>query len=442
MTMSKPTLHITGAEVYVDGAIQAKDIAIVEGRIAEIAEPGKLSGTCEHTLDMTGRHLFPGFADVHVHLREPGQSRKETIATGTAAAARGGYTCVCSMPNLNPVPDTLEHLEAQRAIIRETALVHVLPYGAITMNEKGKELADMEAMAPYVCGFSDDGVGVQSDAQMEEAMLEAKRLGKCIVAHAEDESLVQGGVIHDGEYARAHGHKGNPSASEWKQVERDCELVRKTGASYHVCHVSTKETIALVRKARAEGYDVTCETGPHYLTMDDSMLQEEGRFRMNPPIRGAEDRKALVEALLDGTVLCIATDHAPHTEEEKSRGLDHSLNGIVGLETAFPVLYTDLVKPGIVPLERVIEALTTAPVERFRLYEVEEALESLGVSRGIKVGEPADLTIFDLNAKYAIDPSEFLSKGKACPFWGKEVYGRCEMTLVGGTIVYADERLR
>ena len=362
--------------------------------------------------------IFPGFCDVHVHFREPGFSYKETIATGSRAAARGGYTAVCTMPNLNPVPDSADHLKQQLAIIGQDACIHVYPYGAITVGEKGETLADLEAMAPNVAGFSDDGRGVQSDDRMRQAMLRAKALGKPIVAHCEVNSLLRGGYIHDGAYAKAHNHRGICSESEWGQIARDLELVRETGCAYHVCHISTKESVDLIRRAKAESLDVTCETGPHYLVMDDSDLQEDGRFKMNPPLRGEEDREALVAGILDGTIDMIATDHAPHSAEEKSRGLEKSAFGVVGIETAFPILYTYLVKPGILTLEKLVELLCVNPRKRFCL----------------PLGE--DYTVWDLNAEYDIDPKDFLSMGKATPFTGWHVYGKCMATVCGGKIVY------
>ena len=362
--------------------------------------------------------VFPGFCDVHVHFREPGFSYKETMETGSAASARGGYTAVCTMPNLNPVPDSLPHLQQQLDRIREGACIHVYPYGAITVGEKGEELADLAGMAPHVVGFSDDGRGVQDTERMRQAMLLAKSLGKPIVAHCEDNSLLRGGYIHAGTYAALHGHRGICSESEWGQIARDLELVRQTGCSYHVCHISTKESVAILRQAKAEGLDVTCETGPHYLVMDDSFLQEDGRFKMNPPLRDKSDREALLEGILDGTIDMIATDHAPHSAEEKSRGLEKSAFGVVGIETAFPILYTQLVKPGILSMEWLVELLCTAPRQRF----------------GISLGE--DFSIWDLDAGYKIDPSDFLSMGKASPFTGWEVQGRCMTTVCGGKPVY------
>ena len=362
--------------------------------------------------------VFPGFCDVHVHFREPGFSYKETIATGSLASARGGYTAVCTMPNLNPVPDSVEHLHLQRNLIEDTACIHVYPYGAITVSEQGQELADLEGLAPYVIGFSDDGRGVQSDDMMRAAMLRAKALGKMIVAHCEDNSLLRGGYIHDGEYAAAHGHRGICSESEWGQIARDLKLVKETGVKYHVCHISTKESVDIIRKAKAEGVDVTCETGPHYLVMDDSMLQEEGRFKMNPPIRSAADRDALIEGILDGTIDMIATDHAPHSAEEKSRGLEKSAFGIVGIETAFPILYTHFVKTGRMTMDKLLQLLVTNPRERFN----------------IPMG--CDYSIWDLNTEYAIDPSQFLSMGKATPLAGWKVFGKCMATVCGGKVVY------
>ena len=384
-----------------------------EGVCSSLSAPG-LSG-----FDSSEYVIFPGFCDVHVHFREPGFSYKETIATGSRAAARGGYTAVCTMPNLNPVPDSVENLRVQRRLIEETACIHIYPYGAITVGEQGEALSDLEGMAPDVVGFSDDGRGVQSDDMMRQAMLRAKALGKPIVAHCEVNSLLRGGYIHDGDYAKAHGHRGICSESEWVQIARDLALVKETGCAYHVCHVSAKESVALIRKAKAEGLDVTCETGPHYLVMDDSFLQEDGRFKMNPPLRGKEDREALLQGILDGTIDMIATDHAPHSAEEKSRGLEKSAFGIVGIETAFPILYTYLVKPGILSLDELLELLCVNPRRRF----------------GLPLG--TDYSIWDLNAAYPIDPEDFLSKGRATPFAGWQVSGKCIATICDGKLVYA-----
>ena len=365
--------------------------------------------------------IFPGFCDVHVHFREPGFSYKETIATGSLAAAHGGYTAVCPMPNLNPVPDSREHLKLQQELIRRDARIHVYPYGAITVGEKGETIADLEAMAPEVIGFSDDGRGVQSDETMRQAMLRAKALGKPIVAHCEDNSLLRGGYIHQGAYAKAQGHRGICSESEWRQIQRDLKLVKETGVSYHVCHVSAKESVELIRRAKAEGLDVTCETGPHYLVMDDSMLQEEGRFKMNPPLRSKEDREALIAGILDGTIDMIATDHAPHSAEEKARGLEKSAFGVVGLETAFPILYTYLVKPGILTLDKLVELLCVNPRKRF----------------GIGLGR--DFSVWDLEQSDTVDPGQFLSMGKATPFEGWHVTGRCLATVCDGKVVYRSQ---
>ena len=362
--------------------------------------------------------VFPGFCDVHVHFREPGFSYKETIETGSKASARGGYTAVCTMPNLNPVPDSKENLAQQLRLIREQAVIHVYPYGAITVGEQGQELADLEGMAPDVIAFSDDGRGVQSDDMMRQAMKRAKKLGKMIVAHCEVNELLRGGYIHDGEYARAHGHKGICSASEYEQIARDLKLVEEIGCKYHVCHISTKESVEIIRQAKARGVDVTCETGPHYLVMDDSFLQEDGRFKMNPPLRSPEDRKALVEGLLDGTIDMIATDHAPHSAQEKAKGLAGSAFGVVGNETAFPVLYTHLVQTGVLSLEKLIDLLAVNPRKRF----------------DIPMG--CDFTIWDLSEEFTVDPEDFLSKGKATPFTGWQLKGACVLTVCDGKIVY------
>ena len=362
--------------------------------------------------------VFPGFCDVHVHFREPGFSYKETIETGSKAAARGGYTDVCTMPNLNPVPDSVEHLKQQLQLIEEEACIHVYPYGSITVGQQGQVLSDLEGMAPDVIAFSDDGKGVQEDAMMAEAMKKAKALGKMIVAHCEVNDLLRGGYIHDGDYAKNHGHKGICSASEYEQIARDLELVEKIGCKYHVCHISTKESVDIIRKAKARGVDVTCETGPHYLVMDDTMLEEDGRFKMNPPLRSPEDRLALIEGLKDGTIDMIATDHAPHSAEEKSKGLAGSAFGIVGIETAFPILYTHLVCKGIITLDKLIEVLTVAPRKRF----------------GIAAGE--SFTVWDLEESFTVDPQEFLSKGKAQPFTGWKLNGVCLLTVCDGKVVY------
>lgn len=362
--------------------------------------------------------IFPGFCDVHVHLRQPGFSYKETIKSGTQASAHGGYTTVFSMPNLKPVPDSAEHLKEQLDIIKRDAVINVLPYGAITVGQNGEELSDMEGMAKDVIAFSDDGRGVQSEEMMKEAMLRAKALGKIIVAHCEDNSLLHGGYIHDGVYASEHSHRGICSESEWKPIKRDLELCRQTGCAYHVCHISCKESVELIRQAKAQGIDVTCETGPHYLILTDGDLKEDGRFKMNPPLRSKEDRQALIEGVLDGTIDMIATDHAPHSQEEKSRGLEKSAFGIVGIETAFQLLYTHLVKKNIISLERLVELLAVNPRKRFGL-EYDNSF-----------------TVWDLDKKTVINPSDFLSMGKATPFEGEEVFGECELTVCNGKTAY------
>ena len=367
--------------------------------------------------------IFPGFCDVHVHFREPGFCYKETIATGSRASARGGYTAVCTMPNLIPPPDSMENLKLQTDAIERDSVIAVYPYGTITKGQMGEELSDMEDMKDAVIGYSDDGKGIQTEELMLAAMKKAHSLGKMIVAHCEDNSLLRGGYIHDGEYAKAHGHRGICSESEFGQIARDLELVKKSGCKYHVCHISTKESVDIIRRAKAEGVDVTCETGPHYLVLDDSCLMEHGRFKMNPPIRGREDKDALVEGIKDGTVDMIATDHAPHSAEEKSKGLEKSNMGVVGIETAFPVSYTYLVKTGIITLEKLVELLSVNPRERF-------GIES-------DVG----FTVFDLSKEYEIDPADFVSMGKSTPFEGMKVFGKCLATVYNGKVVYASEEL-
>lgn len=365
--------------------------------------------------------IVPGLCDVHVHFREPGFSYKETIASGSAAAAHGGYTAVCTMPNLEPVPDSAEHLQVQLDAIKRGAAIRVLPYGAITVGEKGEKLADMEAMSDKVCAFSDDGKGVQNDEMMREAMTAAKRLGKIIAAHCEDNSLLFGGYVHDGEYAKAHGHRGISSESEYRQIERDLRLAEETGCAYHVCHISTKESVELIRQAKAREVDVTSETAPHYLVLCDEDMQEDGRFKMNPPLRSREDKKALIEGIKDGTIDMMATDHAPHSAEEKGRGLEKSLMGVVGLETAFPVLYTELVMKNIITLDRLVELMSFKPKERF----------------GIDTNN--DFAVFDISEAYKIDPEDFLSMGRATPFAGREVFGRCLLTVHNEKVVYKAE---
>ncbi len=418
------TTLFKNATVFTPAGFEKRDVFVSGGSVFVNAIPDSY----DHLIDCSGMVIVPGFTDVHVHFREPGFFYKETIATGSAAAAAGGYTCVCPMPNLKPAPSDLASLQAQLSIIEKDACVKVVPYGTITRKQDGRSaLSDMEAMAPYVCAFSDDGKGVQTGDLMEEAMVRAKALGKLIVAHCEDESLLTGGYIHDGDYAKAHGHKGICSESEWKQVERDVALAEKTGAAYHVCHVSTKESVDIIRKAKTRGVDVTCETGPHYLVLCDEDLQEDGWFKMNPPLRSAADRAALIEGLRDGTIDMIATDHAPHSEEEKARGLEGSAFGIVGLETAFPVLYTHLVEKGVISLEKLIEVMSISPQKRF------------GFAGGsLEDGQPADLTVLDLARQWTADPEKFRSKGRATPFKGWTLKGKVIMTVVNGEIVYEE----
>ena len=406
---------VKNARVFENGRIVVRDFRFADAQ-----------GSRDGEVFLDSKYVFPGFADVHVHFREPGFSYKETIATGSRAAARGGCTAVCTMPNLNPVPDSPANLQPQLDAIHRDAVIRVLPYGAISVGEKGEALADLEGLAPLVCAFSDDGRGVQDAGMMREAMQRAKALGKLIAAHCEDNSLLRGGYIHDGAYARAHGHRGICSESEWRPIERDLKLAAETGCGYHVCHISTKESVALIRRAKAEGLDVTCETAPHYLLMDETMLQEDGRFKMNPPLRSPADREALLEGLADGTIDMIATDHAPHSAEEKSRGLEKSAMGIVGLETAFPLLYTYLVKAGLLSFPRLMELLHDAPCRRF------------GLPQGEMDGPHADFTVFDLSASYPIDPADFLSQGKATPFTGWPVQARFLLTVCNGRPVWQD----
>ena len=418
----KNTVKLSNCKVYKGGVFVDATVTVDNGKVIISEQSG--GGVFSSGADKKALYVFPGFADVHVHLREPGFSYKETVKSGTMSAARGGYVSVCPMPNLKPAPDSAKTLGEQLAIIEKDACIHVLPYGTITKDRQGEVLSDMESMADKVAGFSDDGSGIQTEELMREAMLKAKSLGKMIVAHCEDMSLIKkGGCIHDGEFAEKNGFIGISSESEWKQVERDLKLVKETGCKYHVCHISTKETVELIRKAKAEGLDVTCETGPHYLTMTDMDLKDLGRFKMNPPIRSEADRKALVQGLIDGTVDMIATDHAPHSAEEKSKGLAGSAMGVVGLETAFAVMYTDLVRTGIIPLEKLIEVLSIAPANRFSL--------PVGYEKGT-------MCVFELDTEYTVDPKDFLSMGKATPFENKKVYGTCKMTVCNGRVVYKE----
>lgn len=414
---------IRGCEIYLGGAFVPAELE-VRGGVVTALGGGIVPGEGASVYNFKNCIVVPGLADVHVHLREPGFSYKETVASGTLAAARSGYAALCAMPNLSPVPEDAATLAQELDIIRRDAVIDVLPYGAITRGQKGEQLADMSAMSPYVCGFSDDGRGVQSRELMRAAMLEAKRLGRPIAAHCEDNSLLRGGYIHAGEYAKAHGHRGICSESEWGPIARDIELLRETGCAYHVCHISTAESAALIRSAKREGLDITCETAPHYLLLSDSDLQEDGRFKMNPPLRSERDRLALIEALRDGTIDILATDHAPHSAEEKSRGLAGSAFGITGLETAFPLLWTGLVEPGIISRERLVELMSTAPARRF------------GIESGIELGGPATFAVFETETTYRIDPERFASKGRATPFAGREVRGRCVLNVVRGREVW------
>lgn len=418
-------LLLKNATVFWENEFRNVDILVKDGFIFDIAQqiaavPNAL------VLDCGNYHVFPGFTDVHVHLREPGFSYKETIQTGTLAAAHGGYTSVCSMPNVKPVPDSMEHLQLQLDQIARQAVVRVYPYASITCDQAGRQLSDFEALSEWVVGFSDDGRGVQQDEIMLQAMQRAVQVHKPIVAHCEVNALLAGGYIHQGEYARQHGHRGICSASEYEQIARDLQFVRQTGCRYHVCHISTKESVSLIRQAKQDGLDVSCETAPHYLVLDDSQLQEDGRFKMNPPLRDASDREALIEGVLDGTIDMIATDHAPHSAEEKARGLEKSAMGVVGLETAFPILYTSLVRCGILTLSKLIDLMSSAPNRRF------------GIGGTFAVGQPADFCVYDLTQSYRIDPSAFLSKGRATPFAGREVFGACKMTCCNGKMVWKD----
>lgn len=409
---------LKNALVYTDHGFSKFDITISGGKIEAFDEI--ISSDLPSFVDCSGRYIFPGFIDVHVHFREPGFVYKETIAAGSRAAAHGGYTTVFTMPNLKPVPDNRENLSLQLDAIERDAVIKIIPYGAITIGEKGEKLSDMTDLAPYVCAFSDDGRGVQNREVMKEAMLTAKRLNKVICAHCEDNGLLHGGYIHDGKYAAVHRHAGISSESEWRQVERDIELAYETGCAYHVCHISTKESVSLIRDAKKSGVDITCETAPHYLVLCDEDLREEGRFKMNPPLRSAEDKDALLLGIEDDTIDMIATDHAPHSAEEKSRGLKDSPFGITGIETAFPLLYTKLIKTGVFPLEKIIRLLTVNPAKRF------------GLESGIRLGARADLTVFNLDELVSVNNDFFLSMGKSSPFIGEKLYGKCEMTICDG----------
>ena len=415
---------IKGCDVFIDGRFVSSDVEVSGGIVSRV-EPGIVPENGVPVFNFNNCRIVPGLVDVHVHLREPGFSYKETMATGTAAAARGGYTAVCAMPNLNPVPDSAEHLAAELEAIRRGALIGVYPYGALTVGERGEAMSDIASLAASVAAFSDDGRGVQSEGMMRECMRAVAKTGKILAAHCEVDSLLNGGYIHDGGYARAHGHRGICSESEWREVERDIRLAEETGCAFHVCHVSTKESVTLIREAKRRGADVTAETAPHYLLLTDADLQEDGRFKMNPPLRGEADRAALIEGLLDGTIDMIATDHAPHSAEEKSRGLEKSAMGVVGLECAFAVLYTGLVEKGVITLEKLTELMSAAPARRFKLP-----------GGAIEAGKPANLAVFDADTEYKIDPAEFASMGRATPFEGWRVKGKCLMTVCAGRTVW------
>ena len=413
---------IRGAHIFSAQGLQRADLLVKNGEIVKIES--QLNDREAVVLPFAGCVVFPGFSDVHVHFREPGFSYKETITSGSHAAAHGGFTSVCTMPNVTPCPDTLSHLQVQTDLIDDTACVHVYPFGAITIGREGAALSDIAALAPYVVGFSDDGSGVQSTEMMRAAMQQVAITGKVISAHCEDNALLHGGYIHDGAFARANGHRGICSESEWRQIARDLRLSKETGCRYHVCHISCQESVELIRAAKADGVDVTCETAPHYLILTEEDLQEDGRFKMNPPLRTRVDRDALRAGIADGTIDMIATDHAPHSTAEKARGLKDSAMGVVGLETAFAACYTHLVKTGIISLERLVALLHTAPHSRF------------GIGTQLSEGQPADLTIFDLARTWVVDPNTFLSQGHATPFAGMKLYGTCMLTMVGGRIVW------
>lgn len=419
------TTLIKGALCYIGDNFQQIDVLIKDGKIDTLSTSISKNGV-DAVIIAQDKYLVPGFVDVHVHLRQPGFSYKETIKTGTLAAAAGGYTAVCSMPNVNPVPDSLEGIKAQTDIIDRDAVINVYPFASITKGRQGKgETVDFNALKDIAVGFSDDGTGVQDDDVMLKAMTECEKAGKIISAHCEVNSLLHGGYIHDGEYCKEHHHKGICSASEYEQIERDCRLAKKTGVHYHVCHISTKESVDIIRKAKASGVNVTCETGPHYLTMCDMDLQEDGRFKMNPPLRSEQDKQALLQGVLDGTIDVIATDHAPHSQEEKSKGLAGSAMGVVGLETAFGVLYTKLVKTGFIPLTKLIEMMSVKPRQIFDLP-----------GGKIAEGEVADLALLDLDKKWSVNPDEFLSMGRATPFEGWQLCGKNVLTVCKGEIVY------
>ena len=417
-------LLLKNGTVYYQGKMQKVDVLIQNGVVCKIDRDIQADG-CP-VIDSSKFNIIPGLADVHVHLREPGFSYKETILTGTKAAAKGGFTLVAAMPNLNPVPDSAEHLKIELDRIEKNRVIKVLPYGSITVGEKGKELRDMAGMAKDVIAFSDDGKGVQNSEMMEKAMTVAKELNKPIVAHCEVESLLNGGYIHDGEYAKLHGHKGISSASEYEEVIRDINLSEKTGCQFHACHISTKESVDAIRQAKANGLKVSGETGPHYLAFTDMDLQESGSWKMNPPIRSEEDRQALIKGVQDGTIECIITDHAPHSREEKSKGLAGSSMGVVGLETSFAAVNTYMVEKGYISFEKLVEVMSINPRKIF------------GLESGIQIGKPADITIVDPKAKWVVNPEEFISMGKATPFAGKTLTGKVIASIYNGDFAYSE----
>lgn len=420
-------LLIKGGVVVADGESRRVDILVADGKIAAIGESLTADEQTE-VFDAEGCIVTYGLADVHVHLREPGYSAKETITTGTRAAAHGGVTTVCSMPNLQPAPDAPETIAVQQKMIDEQAVIEVLPFATISSSRAGRELADIEALRPLSVGYSDDGNGIQTESLMREAMKRIAAVDGIIAAHCEDDSLLHAGYIHDGKYAHTHGHKGICSESEWGPIKRDVALAEEEGCRYHVCHISTKESVAIIRESKAKCDHISCETAPHYLILCDQDLKEEGRFKMNPPLRASEDREALIEGIKDGTIEVIATDHAPHTAEEKSRGLKGSMMGIVGIETSFALCYTHLVRKGVITIEKLIALMSENPRRIFRL------------GGAMRVGERADIAVFDITKPYKIDTDEFLSMGKATPFEGEEVYGRCMLTLFGGEKVWNEKR--
>lgn len=420
-------LLLKGGTVVAEGESRKLDVLVVDGVIAAVGE-SLVADEQTEVFDAEGCIVTYGLADVHVHLREPGYSAKETITTGTRACARGGVTTVCSMPNLQPAPDAPETIAVQQQLIDEQAVIEVKPFATISSRRAGRELADIEALRPLSVGYSDDGNGIQTEPLMREAMKRISAVDGIIAAHCEDDSLLHAGYIHDGDYAREHGHKGICSESEWGPIKRDVKLAQEEGCRYHVCHISTKESVAIIREAKQQCDHISCETAPHYLVLCDENLQEEGRFKMNPPLRAKEDRAALIEGIKDGTIEVIATDHAPHTAEEKSRGLKGSMMGIVGIETSFAICYTHLVRKGVITLEKLIALMSENPRRIFRL------------GGAMRVGERADIAVFDVRKPYKIDTAEFLSMGKATPFEGEEVYGRCMLTLFGGKKVWKENK--